>query len=460
MIVTFRSLVPLAALAAATAQAQSSPDVRFGSSPNPVGSGARALGQASAFIATADDATAASWNPAGLIALEGPEVSLVVDTSQRREGFEGMGIAEDDRVQSSLGGGLNYFSLAYPFKVGSRYFVAALNFQSLIDFDTEQRGTIRFAQAGNLATMDYALEQTGRLHALTPALAFQLTPRLSLGLAVSFWTHRLGYQNGWTDEAHVTTLLTASNGTSFTSVTESVEHFSFSGGGANLGLMWDVSPRFTIGAVVKTPTWGTARRDIASWRSQAFAADGTPLGEPSTVSRQVDEPMRWPLSYGAGVAYRRSDELTVSADVYRTEWGTFRRRNTDPVSGQTEAINPISGERYADAEVSGITQAHLGVEYLFIFERTVLPVRGGLLFDQEPRHGHNNAFYGAAFGTGVSLGDVVLDAAYQVRFGPSANPSVVSAPAGGEGTYLMSEQGSVLQHQLYVSAIYYLPVMD
>ena len=45
--------------------------------PLPSGSGARALGAAGAFTAIADDATAASWNPAGLIQLERPEVSAV-----------------------------------------------------------------------------------------------------------------------------------------------------------------------------------------------------------------------------------------------------------------------------------------------------------------------------------------------------------------------------------------------
>ena len=44
---------------------------------NPVGSGARALGMGGAFIAVADDATAASWNPGGLIQLERPEISAV-----------------------------------------------------------------------------------------------------------------------------------------------------------------------------------------------------------------------------------------------------------------------------------------------------------------------------------------------------------------------------------------------
>ena len=51
--------------------------IEISSSLNPVGSGARATGMGGAFIAVADDATAASWNPAGLVQLEKPEFSLV-----------------------------------------------------------------------------------------------------------------------------------------------------------------------------------------------------------------------------------------------------------------------------------------------------------------------------------------------------------------------------------------------
>ena len=46
-----------------------------------VGSGARAFGMGGAFIAVADDATAASWNPAGLSQLEKPELSGVFATN-------------------------------------------------------------------------------------------------------------------------------------------------------------------------------------------------------------------------------------------------------------------------------------------------------------------------------------------------------------------------------------------
>ena len=41
-----------------------------------LGSGARAFGMGGAFLARADDATAASWNPAGLSYLRAPELSL------------------------------------------------------------------------------------------------------------------------------------------------------------------------------------------------------------------------------------------------------------------------------------------------------------------------------------------------------------------------------------------------
>ena len=65
--------------------AQQLQSVGIASSPNPVGSGARALGMGGAFIGVADDATAASWNPGGLIQLETPEISIVGAYNKRTE---------------------------------------------------------------------------------------------------------------------------------------------------------------------------------------------------------------------------------------------------------------------------------------------------------------------------------------------------------------------------------------
>ena len=56
------------------------------------GAGARAIGTGGAFIAVADDATAVSFNPAGLAQLLRPEVSLVGQANGRDlalTGFQG-----------------------------------------------------------------------------------------------------------------------------------------------------------------------------------------------------------------------------------------------------------------------------------------------------------------------------------------------------------------------------------
>ena len=53
--------------------------VEFGTSINPVGSGTRALGWGNAFIAVADDATAASWNPGAFLQVQNPEFSIAFE---------------------------------------------------------------------------------------------------------------------------------------------------------------------------------------------------------------------------------------------------------------------------------------------------------------------------------------------------------------------------------------------
>ena len=77
--------IPIGILLPLQSSAQVAQELRFSGSPNPVGSGARALGMGGAFIGVADDATAASWNPGGLIQLETPEVSAVVSWDHRNE---------------------------------------------------------------------------------------------------------------------------------------------------------------------------------------------------------------------------------------------------------------------------------------------------------------------------------------------------------------------------------------
>ena len=98
------------------ARAQTSPgrqeELELQRSSVVLGSGARAHGMGGAFLARADDATASSWNPAGLSYLLRPELSLVGFHSVNRN--DGRNVAGVTTSTSKEG------STCWPWARGSR----------------------------------------------------------------------------------------------------------------------------------------------------------------------------------------------------------------------------------------------------------------------------------------------------------------------------------------------------
>ncbi len=164
--------------------------VEISSSPNPVGSGARALGMGGAFIGVADDATAASWNPGGLIQLEYPEFSIVGAYNRRTEDTTYVAFPEASGPQTVTTYDLNYLSFAYPFRALNRNMIVSLNFQHLYDFNKQVNYSYRLIDPTPPALSlqdNVQWDQEGAFKALSPAFAVQITPRLSFGLTLNFW---------------------------------------------------------------------------------------------------------------------------------------------------------------------------------------------------------------------------------------------------------------------------------
>jgi long-subunit fatty acid transport protein len=205
------------------------------SAPLPSGSGARALGVSGAFTAIADDATAASWNPAGLTQLERPELSFVYRLKQSNNrhwsGNDSYRVGDDDYYDS----GLNYLSAVVPFRLFERNAVFSLNFQEVYDFTTSfhadfsdrtssmnretkkdttkdtvsthyslDNGYINvteFLTTHKVTTLSQTLssstlgslyfDQVGSVQAITPAFALEITPKFSLGFALNIYQEGL-----------------------------------------------------------------------------------------------------------------------------------------------------------------------------------------------------------------------------------------------------------------------------
>jgi long-subunit fatty acid transport protein len=422
--------------------------VRISSSPNPVGSGARAVGMGSAFIAVADDATAASWNPGGLIQLERPELSIVGSYFLRQEDYSSSSHPEAATEDSFDSADLNYLSAVYPFALFGRNMVVSLNFQRLYDFTKDIDFTFTNRDriddiAFSALTQKIRFEQDGGLKTLSPAYCVQITPRFSLGATLNIWTDQF-FENGW-DETYTAKgngdLNIAGNPNPFTTNVRIEDEYSeLEGINFNVGFLWDVTPMLTVGGVFKSPFTAELRHSKSTKITQEYTdiPDATSIfSDKFTEDVEID----FPMSYGLGVAFRFSDALTCALDLYRTEWGQFEFKD-----GQGNKTSPIDGRPASQSDIKPTHQVRLGAEYLLFLEKTIVPLRAGVFYDPQPAEGNPEDFYGFSLGTGVMVGRLILDAAYEYRFGNNVNGDVIGIP----GT-----DADVDQHKILVSAIYH-----
>jgi len=409
--------------------------VEIASSPNPVGSGARALG-IGAFIAVADDATAASWNPGGLIQLESPEISMVGAAYHRIEDNRFKTNPEASGSQSISEENINYLSIAYPFNFFNRNMIVSFNYQNLYDFNREWDFPLH--QQSSRASIDNRLHflQTGNLAALGLAYCIQMTPQLSFGVTLNFWEDWFG-GNSWEQ-----TLTEKGTGT-YSDLPVAIdttyhEKFKFSGFNANLGMMWNVNSNLTIGAVFKTPFTADLKHQ-SSFNSPIRFLTFPEANSTFTDMFEQNEHLDMPMAYGIGIAYRFSDAFTIAADIYRTEWQDFIR--TDSQGNKT---SPVTGKDPDRSDIDPTHQIRVGAEYLFIRNTYIIPLRAGLYYDPSPAEGSPDDYYGVSLGSGFAYKRFVFDIAYRYRFGTDVGSAIVQG-------YDFSQD--VAEHALYSSII-------
>jgi|WetSurMetagenome_2_1015567.scaffolds.fasta_scaffold02458_9 long-subunit fatty acid transport protein len=409
--------------------------IDFTSSPNPLGSGARALGMGGAFIAVADDATAASWNPGGLVQLERPEISAVGEAVRLTEDNQFKERPEGSGKQSSKSASLNYLSAAYPFTLLDHNMVVSMNYQHLYDFS--RKWQVGMLSDNPYMKTDWGYQADGGLYAYGLAYSVQLIPQLSFGFTLNFWQDGI-YQNGWQTLTRWHVLIDMGKNRRFTEDYLRNDRYSFNGFNANLGFLWNITEQLNLGVVFKSPFTAGIRHDFDAVTVDNYSnrkKQPVPYLENGTDFFDLGMPM----SYGFGLAYRFSDRLTLSADVYRTEWGRFLISTPDG-----KEFSALSGLPKDQSDVSATTQAHVGAEYLIIKPKYTIPLRAGFFYDPGPAEKSPDNYYGFSAGTGIGIGRFVFDLAYVYRFGNDVKKTLV------EGVTFSQ---NVAEHAVYTSLI-------
>lgn len=448
--------------------------LQINSSPNVVGSGARALGMGGAFIAIADDATAASWNPGGLTQLERPELSLVYNWKWLNEDFTSSSHPELDGEFDVNFNEINYFSFVYPVRrtFAGRNLVFSINYQRKYDFDRDLDLEFRANSVGafgtivgNKSSIDYS--QRGGLSALSPAVGFELTNKLSVGLAVNIWNESILPDNEWKVRNSQRSLARI-NGRpiGFWTGTSNDEDFeNFEGLNYTIGLLYKPNARWSIGMRYDTKfSADVDYKNVVRLRTTA--------GNFGLTRDERPQEYTFPSAIGLGVAYRfPNDKLTLSMDVTRREWDQFEIRDPYNRSFAQKRRSGVTGMPMRQSpDIDPTYTVRLGMEYVFVDdskpEQHWLPtLRAGIFYDPEPSGGRKDNFWdlgttsfskgdgkpedfwGFSLGAGVLILDRVnLDLAYTYRWGSDARRDTFG---------LYGTSADVDQHTLYVSTVIY-----
>jgi len=409
---------------------------RIAIAPKPVGSGARALGQ-SAFIAVADDATAASWNPAGLINLERPEASFV--GAWKVTTYDYSSVGNNILVDPDSWGGseINFMSYAHPLQVENTDVVLSVNYHQVYDFGLE----INYMLADSEEPLIIKGRSEGAISAYSTAggVSIPSHPEVTIGASFNWYTQSLHNDDAWQVKQRV--YWREEGGSDFELYgTETETYDDFQGHNFTFGLLWDAYEEqenlLTLGFVCHTPFTAELNREVV------FARPDRP--PPPTDRRRWE--MDFPLSLGAGANYRFSDRRSAAFDVEWKNWSEFEQTNLDT----GERTSPIGG---GDGDIADTLAFRLGFEHLSLpegAEESVFALRHGMFYEPRPALDDPLEVYGFSAGLGWTFRErFSLDFAYQFRWGEE-----VSGRNLGEGRLENIDYG-IEEHFYVVSLVTY-----
>lgn len=375
-----------------------------------VGSGARALGMGGAFLARADDATAASWNPAGLSYLRRPEISLVgVRGSLDNEARTADGtVFRTDHIR---GDAPDFLSAAYPVTLGSVSGAIQLSFQRVISF-TGKRTIDETGKAPK------RVQGEGGFDVLALGTGLRLASGLRAGVTFNRWFN--GFHQNRERLQRRRTL-------------QEVD-FELSGFSVNAGIIWAPWENLNLGAVAKTPMHGKVR--LARVRADIFSSEAPE--EPDTVTRNEhasdDVRVDLPWAAGVGLSWRPSSPLTLSVDYTRTFWSDARIRNYFTLARTELSSTPPPPDLFPsllypnifDTVQKDTGELRIGVEYVIIRDRLKLPLRAGYFGETQSFRAANDEaprYDGFTAGLGILAGPFLFDIAYLYESGNYSGPT-------------------------------------
>lgn len=349
--------------------------------------GGRSLGLGGAFVALADDATAAYANPAGLVQLAKPEISVegrswgyttTVPVTGRAEGFPaGFGLDTSTGArQGDFAADLTELSFL-SFVLPMEGWAVAFYRHQLGRFESAVERQGFFGLAGSrsgLLPLGVGSGPAGNARSFAPrglvsmnivnhgvATGFRVAESLSLGFGVSYIDSALQITGAHylPDDDSPESFFGESSYLPERLYVSADLRADGSDRAVNAGLLWKIDPRWGLGAFYRS-----------GWRvrfsNHVQAGAGFPFGPVDVTGLgKID----FPSVYGLGAAFRSpSDRLTVAVEWDRVEY--------------TKIVESFGD---SDDAISDGDELHLGAEFVFLDSSPVVALRLGAWLDPDHR---------------------------------------------------------------------------
>jgi hypothetical protein len=369
------------------------PQLDFGLDLNWLGSSARARAMGGAFISIVDDASALTWNPAGLIQTLDPQLSFsgvyTRPTSKfdlRSEGTGVGGFSVDENVWT-----VDYAAFLAPLTVGGHELSASVAYQKLNDISSARSLPIpRFAVdplqlADTILVSSLEQEATGIINVVNLGFGTNVIGNLAFGASANIYF-------GNAEETSV--FLYEENATYYHPLTQKpyegkslwrgniFNEVSYSGFNMTFGLHYKTE-KVGLAVVGKTPFDLSRKYDVTLADTVFRAAVGytyQPLDpEPLYIIGGQKEKIGMPVTLAAGASLSITPNFLIAADV---EW---RRFGTSEISVLDSGVIRSSGEKdeyFSDSLLNfqNAGEARFGFEYMFRSEKATVPIRGGFRY--------------------------------------------------------------------------------
>lgn len=335
--------------------------------------GARATAMGGAFIGLADDATAAATNPAGLTALQEPEVSAEYKyiSYSTKQIFENSWTwyTDDDGIpyqftQSPIRKmefedsviSFPFISAVYPFEK----VVLSVYRQELANYKSSYRSGSYPIFIPESSGWWYPIDTAVEMKIINYGVGAAIEVREGLSVAVSprwsqmdMTSHQTYFDSGLnsptdsSDNFDTPTDFSDEDVRGELKVDDGDDGFSL-----NAGIKWEPHSKFSIGAVYRSGTEFTVKLQPGR--------GGFSVLDPFSTRYDPDLEkftLKVPDSFGAGIAFRPSDSLTLTIDAVHIRYEDLLK------DFDVLYKDELSPDNFT---VDNVTELHLGVEYILV----------------------------------------------------------------------------------------------